>query len=60
MGEARIKGAEQIFSWFEWIIHMGTIFIFGVTSVLVIPFIEIYTRGIHDANYIQCAFAFCL
>jgi len=31
-----------------------------MTSVLVIPFIEIYTRGIHDANYIQCAFAFLL
>lgn len=55
-----LKELNKFFSWFEWIIHMGTIFIFGVTSVLVIPFIEIYTRGIHDANYIQCAFAFLL
>lgn len=55
-----LKELNKFFSWVEWIIHTGTIFIFGMTSVLVIPFIKIYTRGIHDANYIQCAFAFLL
>lgn len=45
------------FSWTEWMIHTGTTFIFGLTAVLVVPFVEVYTAGIHDANYIQPLFA---
>lgn len=48
---------KKAFSWTEWIIHTGTTFIFGVTAVLVVPFIRLYTYGINDANYIQPLFA---
>ena len=48
---------NKFFGWVEWSIHTGTIFIFGVTAILIVPFVEVYTLGIHDANYIQPNFA---
>lgn len=61
MGEMLAKGEldklRRFFGWVEWSIHTGTIFIFGVTSVLIVPFVEVYTSGINDANYIQPVFA---
>ena len=61
MGElwARQEMSElnKTFAWTEWIIHTGTTFVFGVTAVLIVPFVRVYTLGIHDANYIQPLFA---
>lgn len=48
---------RKFFGWVEWSIHTGTIFIFSVTSVLIVPFVEVYTSGINDANYTQPIFA---
>ena len=48
---------NKTFSWTEWVIHTGTTFVFGVTAVLIVPFVRVYTLGIHDANYIQPLFA---
>lgn len=48
---------KKIFGWVEWSIHTGTVFIFGVTGVLIVPFVQIYTAGIKDVNYIQPVFA---
>lgn len=48
---------RKFFGWVEWGIHTGTIFIFAVTSVLIVPFVEVYTSGINDANYTQPVFA---
>ena len=44
---------NKTFSWTEWMIHTGTTFVFGLTAILIVPFVEVYTSGIHDANYIQ-------
>lgn len=61
MGEMLARGEleklRRFFGWVEWSIHTGTIFIFGVTGVLIVPFVEVYTSGINDANYIQPVFA---
>lgn len=48
---------NNIFGWVEWTIHTGTVFVFGVTALLIVPFVQIYTHGITDANYIQPIFA---
>lgn len=50
----------DFFSKIEWMIHMGTIYLFGCTACLIVPFIEVYTYGINDANYIQKSFAMLL
>lgn len=52
-----LEELNKTFSWTEWVIHTGTTFVFGVTAILIVPFVRVYTLGIHDANYIQPLFA---
>lgn len=49
---------KNYFSWIEWSIHTGSTYVFSLTLILIVPFIEVYTKGITDANYIQPSFAF--
>lgn len=48
---------KKFFGWVEWSLHTGTILIFGIASILILPFIQVYTNGISDTNYIQPLFA---
>lgn len=48
---------QSTFAWTEWIIHTAVIFVFGCTGFLIVPFIQCYTKGVTDANYIQPLFA---
>lgn len=61
MGEMLAKSEfdklKKLFGWTEWLIHTFTILIFGITGILVVPFISVYTKGINDANYIVPVFA---
>lgn len=45
------------FNLFEWILNESVVFAFGITSILIVPFVMNYTRGIEDAQYDQMAFA---
>ena len=42
---------KEFFSWVEWSIHTGAVFLFGCTGLLILPFVGVYTAGIEDANY---------
>lgn len=44
------------FTKFEWIMHVSTTLIYGITLMLIIPFVKVYTNGVNDANYIQPLF----
>lgn len=44
----------------EWFIHTIAILVFSCASVLIIPFISVYTEGITDANYLVPYFPICL
>ena len=46
----------RVFAWTEWIIHTCTILIFTLTAILIVPFVQVYTYGVNDANYIQPLF----
>lgn len=48
---------RKTFAWVEWAIHTGTVFVFGCTGALILPFVQLYTQGIEDANYMQPLFA---
>lgn len=52
-----VEELQSVFSATEWIIHTISVFLFGCTLVLVVPFIMIYTRGVTDANYNVPVFA---
>ena len=51
------EGLQRTFGLTEWIVHTAVIFVFGCTGFLIVPFIQCYTKGITDANYIQPLFA---
>ncbi len=61
MGELWAKREDdelrKLFSWVEWVIHTGTVFVWGVTAIAIVPFIQVYTRGVTDADYYQPLFA---
>ena len=51
---------RKVFAWTEWSIHTGTILIFTLTAVLIVPFVQVYTHGVNDANYMQPLFGVLL
>ena len=51
---------RKVFAWTEWSIHTGTTLIFTLTAVLIVPFVQVYTHGINDANYMQPLFGVLL
>lgn len=48
---------RKTFDLTEWLIHTAVTFIFGCTGFLIVPFIQCYTKGITDAEYVQPLFA---
>lgn len=64
MGELWANGEKKelkdLFGWTEWMIHTGTIFVFGVAAITIVPFVQVYTKGIMDADYVQPLFSFFL
>ena len=55
-----LQELRKIFAWTEWLIHTGTTLIFTLTAVLIVPFVQVYTHGVSDANYIQPLFGVLL
>ena len=51
---------RKVFAWTEWSIHTGTTLIFTITAVLIVPFVQVYTHGVNDANYMQPLFGVLL
>ena len=54
------KKIRQLFSDAEFGLHTVTVFLFCCTGILIVPFVQVYTRGLTDARYIQPLFAFVL
>lgn len=46
----------EYFNRVEWLIHNLVVLLFGLTSILVTPFVFLYTAGITDVNYYQPLF----
>ena len=64
MGELWAKQDEaklrKFYGKVEWTLHTATIYVFGCTAILILPFVQVYTKGIQDANYWQPAFAYLI
>jgi len=39
------------FAKIEWGIHTGVTYVFGCSITLIVPFVQVYTKGITDADY---------
>lgn len=48
---------RQMFATVEFGLHTVTVFLFSCTGILIVPFVQVYTHGLTDANYIQPVFA---
>lgn len=48
---------DKTFDCVEWLLHTVTVLVFTITGLLIVPFIQIYTKGIADADYIVPVFA---
>lgn len=51
---------NQTFDFFEWTVHTLVTLVFSITSILIIPFVSVYTSGITDVNYIVPTFAYLI
>lgn len=51
---------QQMFSSVELSLHSVVVFLFTCVGLLIVPFAQVYTESLTDADYIQPAFAFIL
>ncbi|NTQ65433.1 polysaccharide biosynthesis C-terminal domain-containing protein, partial [Enterococcus faecium] len=51
------KNLYNSFSYIEWLIHSGVSVIFSTAATMILPFVALYTDGVHDAKYIQPVFS---
>lgn len=50
----------NLFSLLEWGMHSLITLLFTIAGVLIVPFVRVYTRNIHDVNYIYYGFGVVL
>lgn len=64
LGELWVKNRKNelnnFFSRIEWGVHTCAVFIWGCVFVLIVPFIQVYTQGITDTNYVVPLFSFLI
>ena len=52
-----LERLNRLFGVLEYGLHTATVFVFTCTGVLIVPFVQVYTKGVSDADYIQPLFA---
>lgn len=60
LARKEMQRLERVFSEVECVMHAGTTFVFGMTMIMLVPFIKVYTTGVTDANYDVPLFSFLL
>ena len=51
---------EKFFKAVEFTIHTVVTLLYSITATLIVPFVQVYTKGITDVNYMQPIFALTL
>ena len=51
---------NRSFSRIEWLLHTLVTFLFSVTAVVILPFVQVYTADVEDADYLVPAFAYLI
>ena len=57
LANQEMSNLKLSFSHLEWFMHTVTTFVFGMTGLLIVNFIRVYTNGVTDTNYIVPTFA---
>lgn len=56
----QLSRLRQLFCRYKNLLTSVTLVLFGCTGILIVPFVQLYTKGITDANYFQPRFAMIL
>lgn len=54
------ENLQKKFGLYEFLSYGVTTFMFTCTAILIVPFVQVYTKGVTDANYIRPTFAYLL
>lgn len=57
LAKEKIEELRNVFGFLEWVVHNTSVFLFGCTACLIVPFVMIYTHGITDVDFRQTVFA---
>ncbi|MFW3332804.1 lipopolysaccharide biosynthesis protein [Aerococcus viridans] len=57
LAENKKESLIDYFDKIEWLIHNSVVFLYAVATVLIVPFVAIYTSNVSDANYYAPVFA---
>lgn len=57
LAKKETENINRFFACMEWSFHTGITLAFGCTSILILPFVQVYTNNVNDANYYQPIFA---
>ena len=64
LGELQVRAdkneLQRFFASFERWIHIATVVSFGCLGLFLVPFVQVYTEGIVDADYVRSLFALLL
>jgi len=52
-----IENVRNFFSGIEWAFHTVSVFVWGCTLMLLVPFVSVYINGVNDADYRVPVFA---
>lgn len=55
-----IERLKRFFAQIEWGFHTCITYIYGCVGILIVPFVQVYTYGVEDVNYVQPWFAILL
>ena len=58
--EGNKKKLNNFFNFYELLIYYFTFSVYSCAVILIVPFVLVYTSGIHDANYDQAIFSILL
>lgn len=51
---------KKTYSEFETAFYLISVILFGVSVIMILPFVNLYTKGVHDANYSDNLLAFLI
>ena len=54
------KGIQRFLEFYEYAIYTFASFIFSVALIMLLPFVALYTKGVHDVEYILPVYAFVI
>lgn len=60
LAKNEIKTLNRTFDTIEWLMHTIVTMVFSITAMLIVPFVQVYTKGVNDANYIVPTFAYLI